>query len=246
MHIESTLLRWPFLGWVRRRRCRQALPSSLRTRVESLQAQNQLGSRGLREPLTLARFVALDLETTGARMDLDRIICIGAIAVRAQTIPHQEAFERFVRQPQASSVDNILIHQIGGQQQLGGEDPAVVLLECLEFLNSSVVVAFRAEFDSTILRREAAQLLGVRVANRFVDLAVLLPALFPATQNDTLEDWMMHFGLRVATRHQALADAYAHAALLLIVLRRASQVGLHTIDDLIGIEKAQRWLGLRR
>jgi DNA polymerase-3 subunit epsilon len=109
-----------------------------------------------------------------------------------------------------------------------------------------VVVAYRAEFDATILRRELAHVLGTRMPNRFVDLAVLLPALFPGTQNDTLEEWLGHFGLGSAVRNRALIDAYAHAALLLIVLERASRLGLHTTGELIRIEKAQRWLGLRR
>jgi hypothetical protein len=52
--------------------------------------------------------------------------------------------------------------------------------------------------------------------------------------------------LGFTARHQALADAYAHAELLLIVLERASRLGLHTTGDLIRIERAQRWLGLRR
>ena len=200
----------------------------------------------LREPLALARLVALDLETTGARMDRDRLLCIGAIAVRARTVRHDESLERFVRQEQSSSVANILIHHIGGQQQLGGEEPAAALLDCLEFLGSAVLVAYRAEFDATILQRELAQVLGTRMPNRFLDLAVLLPALFPGTQNDTLEEWLGHFGLGLTVRHRALIDAYAHAALLLIVLERASRLGLNTTAELIRIEKAQRWLGLRR
>jgi DNA polymerase-3 subunit epsilon len=237
----------PILSALERRRIRRELPVPLRERLAQWQAQNGRARRSaLREPLALARLVALDLETTGARMDRDRLLCIGAIAVRARTVRHDESLERFVRQEQSSSVANILIHQIGGQQQLGGDDPAAALVDCLEFLGSAVVVAYRAEFDATVLRRELAHVLGTRMPNRFVDLAVLLPALFPGTQNDTLEDWLGHFGLGFTVRHRALIDAYAHAALLLVVLERASRLGLHTTGELIRIEKAQRWLGLRR
>jgi DNA polymerase III subunit epsilon len=237
----------PLISALERRRIRRALPVPIRERLAQWQAQNGRARRAsLCEPLALARLVALDLETTGARMDRDRLLCIGAIAVRARTVRHEESLESFVRQEQSSSVANILIHQIGGQQQLGGEDPAAALLDCLEFLGSSVVVAYRAQFDATILRRELAQVLGTRMPNRFVDLALLLPALFPGTQNDTLEEWLGHFGLGLTVRHRALIDAYAHAALLLIVLERASRLGLHTTGELIRIEKAQRWLGLRR
>jgi DNA polymerase-3 subunit epsilon len=235
------------LSPIERRRIRRGLPIPIRERLAQWQAQNARAWRSaLREPLALARLVALDLETTGARMDRDRLLCVGAIAVRARAVRHDESLERFVRQERSSSVANILIHQIGGQQQLAGDDPAGALIDCLEFLGSAVVVAYRAEFDATILRRELAQVLGTRMPNRFADLAVLLPALFPGTQNDTLEDWLGHFGLDFPVRHRALIDAYAHAALLLIVLERASRLGLHTTGELLRIEKAQRWLGLRR
>ncbi len=237
----------PLMSPIERRRIRRGLPFAIRDRLAQWQAQNGRTRRSaLREPLALARLVALDLETTGARMDRDRLLCIGAVAVRARTVRHDESLERFVRQEQSSTVANILIHHIGGQQQLGGEEPAAALLDCLEFLGSAVIVAYRAEFDATILQRELAQVLGIRMPNRFLDLAVLLPALFPGTQNDTLEDWLGHFGLGLTVRHRALIDAYAHAALLLIVLERASRLGLNTTAELIGIEKAQRWLGLRR
>ena len=212
----------PLMSPIERRRIRRQLPVPIRERLARWQAQNGRIRRSvLREPLALARLVALDLETTGARMDRDRLLCLGAIAVRARTVRHDESLERFVRQEQSSSVANILIHHIGGQQQLGGEEPAAALLDCLEFLGSAVLVAYRAEFDATILQRELAQVLGTRMPNRFLDLAVLLPALFPGTQNDTLEDWLGHFGLGLTVRHRALIDAYAHAALLLIVLERA-------------------------
>ena len=197
----------------------------------------------LRQPLALARLVAMDLETTGPHMHRDRVICIGAVGVRARTIRHDDCFERYLRQEQASPVNNILLHQIGGQQQLGGVEPATALLECLEFLGNSAAVAFRAEFDRTILDREMAAVLGVRLRNPFIDLAVLLPALFPNTDNVTLEDWLRQFNFRTPARHHALSDAYCHGALLLPVLERAMRAGLSTVGDLKGIEKAQRWLG---
>jgi DNA polymerase-3 subunit epsilon len=140
-------------------------------------------------------------------------------------------------------VNNILVHQIGGQQQLRGIEPVTGLLDWLEYLGDSAGVAFRAEFDRTFLSREAAAVLGVRLRSPFIDLAVLLPALFPNTDNDTLDDWLRHFNFRAPARHHALADAYCHGALLLAVLERAMRAGLGTVGDLLEVEKAQRWLG---
>jgi len=240
---------WPWQRRTARRRVREALPAAMLDRLARLK-RHELGfvsGRRLRAaPLALARFVALDLETTGPRMDRDRVIAIGAVAVAERALAHADAFAAVLRQRTSSSVDNILVHQIGGQQQLGGVDPAAALLEFLEFRGAAVAVAFRAEFDAEVLDRELELQLGIRVPRRFVDLAVLLPALFPGTQNDTLEDWLGYFALVPIGRHDALADAYTSAQLLLIALDAAQRMGARTTGDLIDLEAAQRWLGLRR
>ncbi len=238
-------MKWPLQGWLEARRARRSLPPVLRERLRDV--RRRFTERpGLGEPLAIARFVALDLETTGPDMRRDRIISIGAIAVAARAVCHDDAFEAMLRQDRSSAVDNILIHQIGGQQQLAGEEPAEALVRCLEFIGHSRVVAFRAEFDATVFRREVREWLGLRAWPRFLDLAALLPALFPDTGNDTLDDWTRHFDLPPIGRHHAIADAYASAQLLLRAMEAAGRLGIETAADLRDAEQAQRWLGRRR
>lgn len=239
----------PFGPGFARRRTRAALPAPLRERLAELRRRERGLARRWRlraTALPVARFLALDLETTGPRMDRDRVIAIGAVAVRSLAVAHDETFEAILRQAAASAVDNILIHQIGGQQQLAGVDPVAALVEFLEFRAGAVLVAFRAEFDATVLARELELRLGIRLRLRALDLAVLLSALFPDTPNDTLEDWLRHFGLEAIGRHCAIADAYSNAQLLLPLLAAARRHGARTVADLYAIEAAQRWLGRRR
>jgi DNA polymerase III subunit epsilon len=240
----------PFQRLVEARRTRRALPPAVRDRLRLLRihareraAEERWSDSGL---LSLARFVALDLETTGPNMHADRIISIGGVSVTARTVRHDDAFEVVVRQDRESGVDNILIHQIGGQEQRGGADPVGALVSFLEYLDGAVAVAFRAEFDATVLERELRTCLGIRSRARFLDLACILPALVPGTPNDTLDDWVRHFGLPPIGRHDAIADAYANAQLLLLALDRAHQLGLDTTRDLLSLQKSQRWLGRRR
>jgi DNA polymerase III subunit epsilon len=243
-------MRLPFQPWIERRRTRQALAPDARARLAALhQTSGQRANRdrataaGL---LSLSRLVAVDLETTGPRMMSDRIISIGGVAVAERTVRHDDAFEVVVRQEHESDVDNILIHQIGGQEQRAGAEPVGALLSFLEYLDGSIAVAFRAEFDSTVLARELNDLLGIRLRTRFLDLATILPALFPNTQNDSLDDWASHFGLPPIGRHHAIADAYANAQLLLLSLEKAQRIGLVSVADLLALDKSQRWLGRRR
>jgi DNA polymerase-3 subunit epsilon len=243
-------MRFSFWPSISRRRIRGTLPPDVRQRLAALRVRARQRARDDRSVtsglFSLVRFVAMDLETTGANMHADRVISIGAVAVAGRTARHADSFEVVLRQDQESRVDNILIHQIGGQEQRAGEEPIGALLSFLEFLDGSIAVAFRAEFDATVLRRELHERLGIRTRLRFLDLAVVLAALFPDTPNDSLDDWVAHFELPPIGRHHAIADAYANAQLLLLALEQAQRLGLVTAGDLLDLEKSQRWLGRRR
>ena len=243
-------MRLPFQGSIERRRVRLALPPEARARLSALRLRAKQRAREDRSTaaglLSLSRLVAMDLETTGPNMMRDRIISIGGVAVAERAVRHDDAFEIVMRQERESGVDNILIHQIGGQEQRAGAEPVGALLAFLEYLDGSIAVAFRAEFDSTVLGRELRDSLGIRLRTRFVDLASILPALFPNTQNDSLDDWARHFGLPPIGRHHAIADAYANAQLLLLALEKAQRIGLASVADLLELDKSQRWLGRRR
>lgn len=238
-------MRFPFQQLLQASRTRQSLSPGLRERIRRLPSPHRLRSAAGR-PLALTRFVAIDLETTGPRMLSDRLIAVGAMAVTAGAARHADAFEAVVRQARSSGDDNILIHQIGGQQQLAGAEPCETLVRLLEYLGDSVAVAFRAEFDATVLGRELRTCLGIPLRTRFLDLACILPALYPWTGNDSLDDWVAHLGLPPIGRHDAIADAYANAQLLLLVLEQARRHGIETTAQLLDLERAQRWLGRRR
>jgi len=240
----------PFSAAINAWRVRRSLSLDGRERLDRLRIRSDhMAARPYfieRTPLALARFVALDLETTGPNMHHDMIISIGAITVEARTVRHDSTFEVVLRQHRPSDVDNILVHQIGGQQQMAGASPVEALMDLLEFLDESVAIAFRAEFDETVLTREVNQVLGLPQQHIFLDLAVLLPSVFPDTENDTLDDWAAHFAIHPIGRHRALADAYTNAQLMLLVLERAQRDGMTSVGELIKMERAQKWLGKRR
>lgn len=240
----------PFSAAINAWRVRRSLSEDGRERLDRLRIRlDHMAARPYfveRTPLALARFVALDLETTGPNMLQDLIISIGAVAVEARAVRHDSTFDVVLRQHRPSEVENILVHQIGGQQQMAGVWPNEALMNFLEFLDESVAIAFRAEFDETVLTREVNAVLGLPQQHTFLDLAVMLPSVFPGTDNDTLDDWAGHFGIRPIGRHRAVADAYTNAQLMLLVLERAQRNGMSTVGELIQMERAQKWLGKRR
>jgi DNA polymerase-3 subunit epsilon len=192
-----------------------------------------------------ARYVVVDTETTGLDLVHDRLIAIGAVGVGGGCVDFGDCFETVLRQDKESPDDNILIHGIGGQTQLGGIDPREGMLQFLEYLRNSPLVAFRAEFDQTMVTRGLKSILGIPFRHPWIDLAILLPPLFPKNECTSLDDWLRYFGLGGGARHHALADAMATAQLLQITLDAAAAEGITNGAQLLEMQKAQRWLGRR-
>jgi DNA polymerase-3 subunit epsilon len=200
-------------------------------------------------PLDLAhaatRYVTVDVETTGLDMRHDRLLSIGAAAVQGEHIELAQCFHVVLRQPASSSTANILVHRIGGQRQLQGVEPIDALLDFLEFTAGAPLVAYRAEFDRSMLDRALHEHLGIATQSLWIDLAELLPALYPSNECRTMDDWLQRFSIRLLQRHDALADALATAQMLLVVLQVARGFDMLTPRQLDQMQRAQRWLGKR-
>ncbi|MDP2784367.1 MAG: 3'-5' exonuclease [Sulfurimicrobium sp.] len=102
--------------------------------------------------LDSARYVVVDVETTGLDLVRDRLIAIGACVVENGRVTLAESFEIVLRQDKVSSKDNILIHGIGGEAQREGVEPVEALLRFLDFLGKSPLVAFHVTFDQTMIK----------------------------------------------------------------------------------------------
>ena len=191
------------------------------------------------------RYVVVDTETTGVDLHRDRLIAIGAAGVDQSCVVLSDCFATLLRQDRASADANILIHRIGGQAQLSGVEPKEGMLAFLEYLGKSPLVAFRAEFDQTMVERGMRSILGLPFRRPWIDLAFLLPALYPGTECTALDDWLAHFGLAGTERHDALADAFATAQLLQVALVAADRAAMVHAAHLMAMQKAQRWLGKR-
>lgn len=196
-----------------------------------------------RTPLEAVRWAVVDCETSGLDLARDRLLSVGAVAVRDGRVQIADAFEARVRQKVASAAENIVIHGIGGDAQVSeGRELDSVVRELGEFLRDAVPVAFHAAFDAGILRRH-----GLALRAQWPDLARLAPALFPqlAGKDDSLDHWLAAFGIPALARHDALGDAFATAQLLLVILNEAQRQRLETVEALLSTERAGRWLARR-
>ncbi len=210
----------------------------------ALKAYRALGDGDAGASLEAQRFVVVDVETTGLNLWSDRLIAIGAVTLAGGVLRLGQGFEAVLRQDEASSVENILIHGIDGTAQITGQTPVEGLLAFLSFISNAPLVAYHAAFDRTMIDRATRQYLGTTIGNPWIDLAYVAPALYPhmAPGCRALDDWTAAFNIENPQRHNAVADAYATAQLLLVMLARAQGSGARHSSDLLRLEKDQRWL----
>lgn len=198
-----------------------------------------------------ARWVVLDVESSGLDPRRDRLLAIAAMAIHVG--PHRavidlgDSFEVVLQQPDAGPPDrgNILLHGIGvGAQRAGLARPAA-LSAFADFVAGSPLVAFHAAFDRSLIERAfAAERLAVP-GNPWLDLEPLAAVLMPGVKARSLDEWMAALHVHCAVRHQAAADTLATAELLL-KLWPALKAELRAELPERGFQGAQRLAGQRR
>lgn len=173
-----------------------------------------------RFPVNEQRWVMLDVETSGLDTQRDRLLAIAAIAMQVDwtrktlRVNLADSFEVVLRQEIGSSKDNILLHGIGVQAQRMGMAPAQALQAFADFAGNSPLLAFHAAFDQAMIGRHVRQHLGTPLSNPWLDIDHLCAVTFESVRARALDDWMQHFGIECAVRHQAAADTLAECELL--------------------------------
>lgn len=215
------------LKWLRRR---PEVHEQDRQRLDSLQAPLVPGE----QLLNTQRFVVVDLEATGLHTGKDKILSIGAVVVEHGGILMGQQFERTLKRREVKVNEAVLIHQIAPSELATGIRPKTALLDFLEFVGDSPLVAFHADFDQRLLQRELKDFFGYAFKHPFFDLAEVAPLLNPehGMRQPRMDDWVNYFKLNVLQRHNAAADAMVTAELLLIFLQQAGKQGITTLKQL--------------
>jgi DNA polymerase III subunit epsilon len=195
-----------------------------------------------------ARWLVVDVETSGLDPHQDELLAIAGVALQVQASHAQirldDSFEVFLRPRKAvHDKHNILLHGIGLQAQQGGTDPAQALEAFRRWAGRSPLLGFHSGFDETMLNRACA-LAGVeKWPNPWLDLAPVLRELFKADRHLALDDWLARFQIHCPARHRAAADALVTAQLGLMVLQQWRAAGKPlTFKALQRMAEQARWL----
>jgi len=202
-------------------------------------------------PVDETRWVMLDVETSGLDIQRDRLLAIAAIAMRVNwtdktlTVDLGDSFEAVLQQDEVSSKDNILLHGIGAQRQRSGIPAQAALRAFQTFVGSSPLLAFHAAFDQAMIGRYIRQWLAAELPNPWLDIDHLCAVTYEHVRARALDDWMTHFGIKCAVRHQAAADTLAECELLQRVWPRVAKQ-CASWRDVQRLAAQQRWIARAR
>ncbi len=201
---------------------------------------------------TQARWVVVDVETSGLDPNEAQLLAIAAVAVqvdwttRKLSILPGDSFEVDIRPFEVvKDKTNILVHGIGQNRQLQGQGLAEALTAFLEFIGDAKLLAFHAWFDKALIGRHVkmVNLPGWEKGwpNPWVDIEKLCAAAYPQVRAHSLDEWMDEFSIECTARHEAAADTFAECEVLQRIWPRIA-LQAASWKDLLRLEKEGRWL----
>jgi DNA polymerase-3 subunit epsilon len=182
-------------------------------------------------PIESARYVVVDLETTGLRPGRAAICEIGA--VRVDGFAPAGTFQTFVDPGVPLPRLVAALTGIGDGDLAGAPRAGEAVSAFLDFAGSAVLVAHNARFDIGFLDREVERLTGRRLAAPVIDTVGLARRLLAGrVARASLASLSYFFGTSVRPCHRALPDAEATAEILVALAGLAQERGARTVADL--------------
>ena len=181
-------------------------------------------------PLETARYVVVDLETTGLRPGQAAICEIGA--VRIDGLVRAGTFQTLV--DPGTPLPRLVTALTGIEDADVREAPGAAesVRAFLAFAGDAVLVAHNARFDIGFLDREVERLTGRRLAAPVIDTVALARRLLAGRiARASLASLSYFFGTSVRPCHRALPDAEATAEILMGLLGLAQERGARTVAD---------------
>jgi DNA polymerase III epsilon subunit family exonuclease len=174
-------------------------------------------------------FVVFDIETTGPKMPLSRVMEIGAVRVREGRIVNE--FQTLVNP--LMPIPPFIVGLTGINDNMVASAPTFdeVAADWLSFADTSVLVAHNAIFDVRFINHEVTNVFpGRRMMNSHICTVSLARRLLPDLKSFRLVALAEHFAVPHRKRHRAGEDARATARVFLRLLEHLHENGVHDLD----------------
>ena len=175
--------------------------------------------------------IALDLETTGLDVANDRIVQIGAVAMRGPVILDETRLDTRVDPGVPIPAASTRIHGIAEVDVAGAPKLAEVFEPLVEMLAGCVVIGQNIRFDLAVLRHEAARAGMSWHDPPALDVAHLAGALDRGLVDLGLESLANRHGVAVEERHDALGDSLVAARIFIELVPRLREADIRTLGE---------------
>ncbi|OEF99068.1 hypothetical protein BHF71_02480 [Vulcanibacillus modesticaldus] len=176
------------------------------------------------EVTNLNRYIVVDLETTGNRPDIDKIIQVGAVLIEDHEI--KDVFSSFVYTDR--EIPPFLQELTGITPEKLKDAPTIeeVMLKLLPMLEGSIFVAHNAVFDIAFIQNTLEDLGYMPFSGLIIDTLQLSRILLPMAQSYKLELIADELEISLDRPHRADEDSMATAKLLLQLLAQLNEMPL--------------------
>ena len=175
--------------------------------------------------------IALDLETTGLDVANDRIVQVGAVAMRGPVSLDEPRIDTLVDPGVPISAESTRIHGIIDSEIRGAPKLAELFEPLAEALAGRVVIGQNIRFDLAVLRHEAARAGVAWHDPPALDVAHLAGALDRGLVDLGLESLANRHGVTIEERHDALGDSLVAARIFIELIPRLREADIRTLGE---------------
>ena len=176
-------------------------------------------------------FTAFDFETTGLHAGLDRIVELGAVRFRGDSI--EAEIEQLVNPECEIPEDAVGVSGIDSEMIRNKQVIAEVLPDFMAMCEDSILIAHNASFDMGFLRAALQETGLPEVNNRVIDTQVLAQRAFPRQRSYSLQALIEMLEIPPNNAHRARDDAYMCMKLFHACADRLSFMGEVTLKEVL-------------
>lgn len=183
-------------------------------------------------PLSELKVVVFDIETTGFHPEKgDEILSIGAIKMNGSQILQDETYYSLMHTTREIPLEITKLTSITNEAVRVAPSAANVLLEFLEFVKDSTLVAHHAQHERNFMKYASMHYFRTPFKYRVVDTTFLFKIVERQLNIIKLEDYCMHNHIPIINRHHALGDAKLTAQLWSLYIEKAKKIGCENLQD---------------
>lgn len=175
--------------------------------------------------------LALDLETTGLNVSVDRVVQVAALAMTGPRILPEPRLDSLVNPRIPIRAEATGIHGIDAAAVACAPSFTDIAGALRALIDGCAVIGHNIAFDLAVLRHEAARANLAWHDPPALDVALLLGALEPSLGDLSLEALARRLDVPVTGRHSALGDATAAAAIFGRLLARLREIDVRTLGE---------------